>query len=169
MPAPDLKPQVPGETADTSNSAAQAPSLPTPSTPADERQAMLLTLSKQTVAVITEALPALTGSDLFSLRDLEAAGSGRKGVFEALEVEDKRREALSDADGDAQGEPESLEDEVVRLREANANLNRRLQQWEDDWTAANLDKPLAPSAVQAAGQAVLTDQGWVVPEPPKKG
>jgi hypothetical protein len=163
MPAPELTVKVPGETADTSAAAAGT----TSTTQQDERLAAVLTLSKQTIAVITEALPGLVAGDLIALRDLEVAGSNRKGVLEAIEAEDARRAAIGET---ADAQPESLEAEVARLRAENENLQQRLQQWEDDWAAKNLAKPEAAAAVRTAttGQAYLTDAGWVVPEPQPK-
>jgi len=164
MPAPELTVKVPGETADASAAAAG-----TTTAPPDERLAAVLTLSKQTVAVITEALPGLVAGDLIALRDLEVAGDNRKGVLAAIEAEDARRAAIGETTDD---QPESLEAEVARLRAENENLQQRLQQWEDDWAAKNLATPQAAAAgsveMPRTGQAFLTPDGWVVPEPQPK-
>lgn len=169
MPAPELTVKVPGETADTSAAAAGT----TSTTPPDERLAAVLTLSKQTVAAITEALPGLTAGDLIALRDLEVAGSNRKGALEAIDAEDARRAAIGET---ADDQPESLEAEVARLRAENDELRGRLQQMEDEWTAQQSSiasqlggqRQANTAAPVSSGQAVLTDAGWVVPEPQPK-
>ncbi|WP_414607117.1 hypothetical protein [Stenotrophomonas sp. FR010] len=169
MPAPELTVKVPGETADTSAAAAGT----TTTTPPDERLAAVLTLSKQTVAVITEALPGLVAGDLIALRDLEVAGSNRKGVLEAIEAEDARRAAIGQATDD---QPESLEAEVVRLRAENEELRDRVQQMEVEWAAQQSSMAIQlggqrqanTAAPVSSGQAVLTPDGWVVPEPQPK-
>lgn len=204
MPAPDLKPQVPGAVAEPTQPAADTP---------------LQALSKQTVVQITEALPDLTARDLVELRDLETAGDNRKGVLQAIEAEDKRREAVANDDAAAEPTPDPLpaelsvvvagalfdflgflttRDKVVSLgatEEAGAAVEA-VSEWAatrglsldeaavGGWRELGVElaepgvngleataAPVNPSvnAVQAAGQAVLTDQGWVVPEPPKKG
>lgn len=169
MPAPELTVKVPGENADSTAAAAS-----TSTAPPDERLAAVLTLSKQTVAAITEALPGLVAGDLIALRDLEVAGDNRKGVLAAIQAEDARRAAL-DTSGD--DEPESLEAEVVRLRAENEDLRSRLQQVEDEWTAQQSSmasrlggqRQAEASAPLTSGQATLTAEGWVVPEPQPKG
>lgn len=194
MPAPELTVKVPGETADTSAAAAGTTSTDAP----DERLAAVLTLSKQTVAVITEALPTLVAGDLIALRDLEIAGSNRKGVIEAIEAEDARRAALTSEGEELRGtaSPEDLPilietwmltDEDAVLLTVAERITRNASPDEEsrlevayaiarhlglDWPAAQIGPllsadPAAPKPV-AAGQAVLTDAGWVVPEPPKK-
>ncbi len=201
MPAPDLKPQVPGAAAE----------------PAAAADTPLQALSKQTVVLITEALPGLTARDLVELRDLETAGDNRKGVLQAIEAEDKRREAVANDDAEATPDPLPADlsvvvagalfdflgylttrDKVISLgatEEAGAAVEA-VSEWAatrglsldeaavGGWRELGVElaetsvqpaqtaaEPSNPSvnAVQAAGQAVLTDQGWVVPEPPKKG
>lgn len=169
MPAPELNVKVPGETADTSAAAAGTTSTDAP----DERLAAVLTLSKQTVPVIAEALPTLVAGDLIALRDLEVAGSNRKGVLEAIEAEDARRAAIGET---ADDQPESLEAEVFRLRAENDELRGLMQQMEAEWAAQQSgmvsrlggQREASAAAPVSSGQAVLTDAGWVVPEPPKK-
>lgn len=208
MPAPDLKPQVPGGTAE--------PTQPATDTP-------LQALIKQTVVLITEALPGLTARDLVELRDLETAGDNRKGVLQAIEAEDKRREAVANSDADPESTPDPLpaelsvvvagalfdflgflttRDTVIALgatEEAGAAVEA-VSEWAatrglsldeaavggwreigielatpavfvDQYEPLRMGRPAeaTPNPVAAAGQAVLTDQGWVVPEPPKKG
>lgn len=183
MPAPELTVKVPGETADTSAAAAGT----TSTAPPDERLAAVLTLSKQTVAVITEALPGLVAGDLIALRDLEVAGSNRKGVLEAIEAEDKRREELAQATADTSADTSEAErgqgpiivPDYVHAADANRLYG---EAYGVDWAyEGGAHVPLqastsdAAGAAQAAasqprtaGQAVLTDAGWVVPEPQPK-
>lgn len=173
MPAPELTVKVPGETADTSAAAAGTPQ---PNAAADAGKAItgeVHRLSQQTIPVITEALPGLTAGDLIDLRDLELTGENRKGVLAAIEAEDARRAALDNSGDD---EPESLEAEVARLRAENDELRARLQQMEDEWTAQQSSiasqlggqRQANTAAPVSSGQAVLTDTGWVVPEPQPK-
>lgn len=158
MPAPDLKPQVPGETAATH----------------DDR---LTELSKGTVVVIADELPGLTAGDLVTLRDLEAAGSNRKGVFDAIEAEDARRQALADDAADAASDAEDnaaaiLVPDYVTAEDANRLYG---DEYGVDWvyeggayvpaTAPAAATSVAATKPVASGQAVLTDAGWVVPEP----
>lgn len=212
MPAPELTVKVPGETADT-NAAAGT----TSTAPPDERLAAVLTLSKQTVAVITEALPGLVAGDLIALRDLEVAGSNRKGVLEAIEAEDKRRAELGSADPIAPADPLPADlcvviagalfdfagflttrDKVIALgasEEAGAAVEA-IEEWAatrglsldeaavGGWRELGVDlveaaaQPPIPvaelpkaevNAPRTAGQAYLTEAGWVVPEPQPKG
>ncbi|HDS1091576.1 TPA: hypothetical protein UL918_000034 [Stenotrophomonas maltophilia] len=212
MPAPELTVKVPGETADTSAAAAST----TSTTPPDERLAAVLTLSKQTVAVITEALPGLVAGDLIALRDLEVAGDNRKGVLAAIEVEDKRRAELGSTDPIAPADPlpadlcvviaGALFDfagfltsrvKVITLgasEEAGAAVEA-IEEWAatrglsldeaavGGWRELGVDlieaaaQPPIPvadlpkaevNAPRTTGQAVLTDAGWVVPEPQPK-
>lgn len=163
MPAPDLKPQVPGAVAEPTQPAADTP---------------LQALIKQTVVLITEALPGLTARDLVELRDLETAGDNRKGVLQAIEAEDKRREDLADEAADAEDNASAvLVPDYVHASDANRLYG---ESYGVDWVyeggayvpqqVDGLPKAAAADvAAAAAGQAVLTDQGWVVPEPPKKG
>ena len=165
MPAPDLKPQVPGETA----------------TPPEDP---IVLLSKGTIPSIVEALQGLTGGDLVALYDLEtAAANPRKGVFEAIEAEDARRAALADAAADAAADAEDnaaaiLVPDYVTAEDANRLYG---DEYGVDWVyeggayvpatapaAADLSITATAKPV-AAGQAVLTDAGWVVPEPQPKG
>lgn len=179
MPAPELTVKVPGETADTSAAAAG-----TTTAPPDERLADVVTLSKQTVAVIAEALPGLVAGDLIALRDLEVAGSNRKGVLEAIEAEDARRAALADEAADAAADAEDnaaaiLVPDYVYAADANRLYG---EAYGVDWVyeggahvplqastsdAAGAAKAAA-SQPRTAGQAVLTADGWVVPEPQPK-
>lgn len=178
MPAPDLKPQVPGAAADTTTEAPAGP-IYVADAPNDERQAMVLTLSKQTVAVIAEVLPSLLASDLIALRDLETVGSNRKGALEAIEAEDARRAALADEAADAAADAEDnaaaiLVPDYVTAEDANRLYG---DDYGVDWVyeggayvppAATAATPAAAASTAkpvAAGQAVLTDAGWVVPEP----
>lgn len=180
MPAPDLKPQVPGAVAEPTQPAADTP---------------LQALIKQTVVLIAEALPGLTARDLVELRDLETAGDNRKGVLQAIEAEDQRREEAAQAG-------EELSDTVLELMQSDENAvllavaDRIVGNASPDedarlevayaiarylglgWPSAELAAPpvyaqdpaeQVTNPIAAAGQAVLTDQGWVVPEPPKKG
>lgn len=180
MPAPELTVKVPGETADTSAAAAGT----TSTAPPDERLAAVLILSKQTVAVITEALPGLVAGDLIALRDLEVAGSNRKGVLEAIEAEDARRAALAVEAADAAADAEDnaaaiLVPDYVYAADANRLYG---ESYGVDWVyeggahvplqASTTDAAAAAKAAasqpRTAGQAVLTADGWVVPEPPQK-
>ncbi|MDH1243202.1 hypothetical protein B9Y88_15140 [Stenotrophomonas maltophilia] len=209
MPAPELTVKVPGETADTSAVAATT-------TPPDERLAAVLTLSKQTVAVISEALPGLVAGDLIALRDLEVAGDNRKGVLAAIEAEDKRRAELGSTDPIAPADPLPADlcvviagalfdfagflttrDKVIALgasEEAGAAVEA-IEEWAatrglsldeaavGGWRELGVDlveaaaQPPIPvaelpkaevNAPRTAGQAVLTPDGWVVPEPQPK-
>ena len=172
MPAPDLNVKVPGETAN--NAATASGAVPQE----------VLDLSKQTIAVITEALPGLVAGDLIALRDLEVTGSNRKGVLEAIEAEDARRAALADEAADAAADAEDnaaaiLVPDYVYAADANRLYG---DAYGVDWvyeggahvplqgntTSAAADVAAA-SQPRTAGQAVLTDAGWVVPEPPQKG
>lgn len=214
MPAPELTVKVPGETADTSAAAAG-----TTTAPPDERLAAVLTLSKQTVAVISEALPGLVAGDLITLRDLEVAGDNRKGVLAAIAAEDARRSALDDADAAAPAEPIdplpadlcvviagalfdfagflTTRDKVITLgasEEAGAAVEA-IEEWAaarglsldeaavGGWrelgvalteqvaepaTAAEAAPQAAAAIPRTSGQAVLTPDGWVVPEPQPK-
>jgi hypothetical protein len=214
MPAPELTVKVPGETADTSAAAST-----TSTAPPDERLAAVLTLSKQTVAVIAEALPGLTAGDLIALRDLEVAGDNRKGVLAAIAAEDARRAALDDEDVAAPAEPIdplpadlcvviagalfdfagflTSRDKVIALgasKEAGVAVEA-IEEWAatrglsldeaavGGWRELGVDlveaaaQPPIPvaelpkaevNAPRTAGQAVLTDAGWVVPEPQPK-
>lgn len=211
MPAPELTVKVPGETADTNAAAAS-----TTTAPPDERLAAVLTLSKQTVAVITEALPGLVAGDLIALRDLEVAGDNRKGVLAAIEAEDKRRAELGSTDPIAPADPLPADlcvviagalfdfagflttrDKVIALgasEEAGAAVEA-IEEWAatrglsldeaavGGWRELGVDlveaaaQPPIPvaelpkaevNAPRTAGQAVLTDAGWVVPEPQPK-
>lgn len=211
MPAPELTVKVPGETADTSAAAAG-----TTTAPPDERLAAVLTLSKQTVAVISEALPGLTAGDLIALRDLEVAGDNRKGVLAAIEAEDKRRAELGSTDPIAPADPLPADlcvviagalfdfagflttrDKVIALgasEEAGAAVEA-IEEWAatrglsldeaavGGWRELGVDlveaaaQPPIPvaelpkaevNAPRTAGQAVLTPDGWVVPEPQPK-
>jgi hypothetical protein len=212
MPAPELTVKVPGETADTSAAAAGT----TSTAPPDERLAAVLTLSKQTVAVITEALPSLVAGDLIALRDLEVAGSNRKGVLEAIEAEDKRRAELGSADPIAPADPLPADLCVViagalfdfagfltsRVKVINLGASEEagaaveaIEEWAatrglsldeaavGGWRELGVDlveaaaQPPIPvadlpkaevNAPRTTGQAVLTDAGWVVPEPQPK-
>ncbi|WP_312252734.1 hypothetical protein [Stenotrophomonas sp.] len=171
MPAPDLTVKVPGETADNAAATGAAPQE-------------AIDLSKQTVVVIAEALPGLTAGVLIALRDLEVAGSNRKGVIEAIEAEDARRAALAVASADAAADAEDnaaaiLVPDYVYPADANRLYG---EAYGVDWvyeggahvplqgntTSAAADVAAA-SQPRTAGQAVLTDAGWVVPEPPQKG
>lgn len=180
MPAPELTVKVPGETADTSAAAAG-----TTTAPPDERLAAVVTLSKQTVAVITEALPGLVAGDLIALRDLEVAGSNRKGVLEAIEAEDARRAALAVEAADAAADAEDnaaaiLVPDYVYAADANRLYG---ESYGVDWAyEGGAHVPLGGSTAAAApaaagggsvemprtGQAFLTPEGWVVPEPQPK-
>lgn len=212
MPAPELTVKVPGETADTAAAAAS-----TSTAPPDERLAAVLTLSKQTVAAITEALPGLIAGDLIALRDLEVAGDNRKGVLAAIEAEDKRRAALDEAEPAEPVAPLpaglcvviagalfdfmghlTTRDKVITLgasEEAGAAVEA-IEEWAatrglsldeaavGGWRELGVDlvevaaEPPIPvaelpkaevNAPRITGQAVLTDAGWVVPEPQPKG
>ncbi len=143
MPAPELTVKVPGETADTSAVAATT-------TPPDERLAAVLTLSKQTVAVISEALPGLVAGDLIALRDLEVAGDNRKGVLAAIEAEDKRRAELGSTDPIAPADPLPADLCVViagALFDFAGFLTTR-------------DKVIALGASEEAGAAVEAIEEW---------
>lgn len=181
MPAPELTVKVPGETADTSADTAGT----TSTTQQDERLAAVLTLSKQTIAVITEALPGLVAGDLIALRDLEVAGDNRKGVLAAIEAEDKRREELAQATTDtsaAASEAERGQGPIIVPDYVYAADANRLygEAYGVDWAyEGGVHVPLqastshaagaaAASQPRTAGQAVLTDAGWVVPEPQPK-
>lgn len=185
MPAPELTVKVPGETADTAAAAAST----TATAPPDERLAAVLTLSKQTVAAITEALPGLVAGDLIALRDLEVAGDNRKGVLAAIEFEDKRREELAKtadtAAGAATSEAEQGRGPIVVPDYVDAADANRLygEAYGVDWAyeggayvpltgntnAAAASAQAATVQPRTAGQATLTAEGWVVPEPQPKG
>lgn len=161
MPAPDLKPQVPGET------------------PAAGVDDAVVSLSKGTVITISEALPHLPAGDLVALRDIEIAGSNRKGVLEAIEAEDARRQALADDAADAASDAEDnaaaiLVPDYVTAEDANRLYG---DEYGVDWVyeggayvpaaapALGATTNIAASKPVASGQAVLTEAGWVVPEP----
>lgn len=170
MPAPELTVKVPGETADTSAAAAGT----TSTAPPDERLAAVLTLSKQTVAVITEALPGLTAGDLIALRDLEVAGDNRKGVLAAIEAEDKRREDLAQATADTseaeRGRGPIIVPDYVEAHDANRLYG---EAFGVDWIyegrpVEEREPAITNPRTATTGQAYLTDAGWVVPEPQPK-
>lgn len=173
MPAPELTVKVPGETADTSAAAAG-----TTTAPPDERLAAVLTLSKQTVAVITEALPGLTAGDLIALRDLEVAGDNRKGVLAAIEAEDKRREDLAQATADTSADTSEADrgrgpiivPDYVEAHDANRLYGEAFGvDWIYEGRPVEEREPAITSPRTATtGQAYLTDAGWVVPEPQPK-
>lgn len=139
MPAPDLKPRVPGEapTAETNAADAGAQDSASASDPKAELRAELEAIVSLNAPDVIGALPTMNRDELALLRELEAAGKGRVSVLGAVD------EALSAGDAGPSAAPAAGE-------QAQANSVR------------------APAA-DTADRPTLTDAGWVVPEPKPKG
>lgn len=133
MPAPDLKPRVPGEapTAETTAADAGAQDSASAADPKAELRAELEAIVSLNAPDVIGALPTMNRDELALLRELEAAGKGRVSVLGAVD------EALSAGE---QASPEKAQTNSVRA-----------------------------TAADTADRPVLTDAGWVVPEPKPKG
>lgn len=135
MPAPELTPQVPGETP-------KADDAPT-SAPNPEIAALL---AQDDIGVIA-ALPELSTDALRLAGDAEAAGENRESVLLAIADEIEARNLGAITQLDEQEQPGL--DPLPPLPPA---LTR----------AAPSDEPVR---VDTQPRPVLTDAGWVVPEP----
>lgn len=129
MPAPDLKPRVPGEapTVETTAADAGAQDSGAAADPKADLRAELEAIVSLNAPDVIGALPTMNRDELALLRELEAAGKGRVSVLGAVD------EALSTAG--EQGQTNSVRS----------------------------------PATDTADRPVLTDAGWVVPEPKPKG
>ncbi|HHC8921413.1 TPA: hypothetical protein ACN3MR_002881 [Stenotrophomonas maltophilia] len=131
MPAPDLKPRVPGEapTVETAAADAGAQDSGAAADPKAELRAELEAIVSLNAPDVIGALPTMNRDELALLRELETAGKGRVSVLGAVD------EALSAGD---QAAPKAPTNSAVT-------------------SADTADRP------------VLTDAGWVVPEPKPNG
>lgn len=130
MPAPELTPQVPGETPKADDAPNGAPN--------PEIAALL---AQDDIGVIA-ALPELSTDALRLAGDAEAAGENRESVLLAIADEIEARGIV----------PPPVVDESTLPLTYDAALTR----------AAPADEPVR---VDTQARPVLTDAGWVVPEP----
>lgn len=139
MPAPDLKPRVPGEapTVETTAADAGAQDSGTATDPKAELRAELEAIVSLNAPDVIGALPTMNRDELALLRELEAAGKGRVSVLGAVD------EALSAGDAGPSAIPDAGEQVPTNA--------------------------VVTPATGTEDRPVLTDAGWVVPEPKPKG
>lgn len=126
----DPKIQVPGDNGPTESSALES-------------------MLRATIPNIAAGLDELSDADLASLLELEAAGASRKGVTDAIVLEQRRRAKDQEAD-------------------AQANANASFAGSAPD--AATSYRHLTAREIDASKltQPVLSRDGWVMPNPAAK-
>lgn len=139
MPAPDLKPRVPGESLVAADTVADPTSTTTDSNGgADEAlRAELSAIASLNVPDVVDALPTMNRDELLLLHAIETDGKKRVSVLAAID------EALS----------------------ATSNDNATENAGEPADSEGAADASAEPVRVDTQPRAVLTDAGWVVPEP----
>jgi hypothetical protein len=140
MPAPELKPRVPGESIAPPDTVTDAAAATTDAgvTAADEAlRAELTAIASLNVPDVVDALPTMNHDELLLLHAIETDGKKRVSVLAAID------EALAAAGSDSATESAS----------APADSH------------GDADAVAEPVRVDTQPRAVLTEAGWVVPEP----
>lgn len=177
MPAPNLKPRVPGEalpptdaTPDTTTTAAAAAAAGT-----DQLRAELEAIASLNVPEVLESLPTLNRDELILLHAIETDGKGRVTVLGPIS---DQLDVLAQGEGEAStvtpggtaaaaGQPS----DALASTDAAPNLTQAgTHKGLAEHAAAAKKRRANDGPVTKAEQpaAVLTADGWVVPEPEPK-
>lgn len=199
MPAPDLKPQVPGE-----------PLTDTSADPQAAKRAELEAIAALNAPEVIEGLATMTSDELHLLHAIETDGKGRVTVLGAINAALAPPKAPTGHEQTLADVPASLavvvagalfdflgfvttRDKVISLgaTETPDGAMEALEEWAaarglqldepavSDWHERGAELTTRQDVGHAAGdagdpapigprRAVLTEQGWVVPEAPKK-
>lgn len=199
MPAPDLKPQIPGE-----------PLTDTPADPQAAKRAELEAIAALNAPEVIEGLATMTSDELHLLHAIETDGKGRVTVLGAIKAALEPPKATAEHEQAPADVPAALavvvagalfdflgyltsRDKVISLgaTEEAGTAVEAVNEWAtarglsldepavSDWHERGAELNTQQDGGQAAGdagdpapigprRAVLTEQGWVVPEAPKK-
>lgn len=172
MPPKNLTPRVPGEalpptdtTSDTSAAVGGEAAAGATEGQADQLRAELEAIASLNVPEVLEALPTLNREELALLRELEEAGKGRITVVGPI---DERLAELLTADGQAEASGAAAVEEqpAANVAASAGSADKGLA----EHAAAAKKRRASAGPVTKADQpaAVLTADGWVVPEPEPK-